>query len=106
MSEHIVQILENNKVTGVAIVTCNESSLCKDGTKNHIWNDVVMYTQSGKRLAWYSHREYAHLDSKQRERLVMKKQDDLMDQVNSSSVSCINCGIAYIEYDNPNFSEV
>lgn len=101
MSTQIVQILENNKVTGTAIITSNESELCKDGTKNHLWKDVVMWTQKGKRISWSTHKEYAHLDSKQRERLVHIKQNELLDPVNMASVACLNCGIAYTEFSNP-----
>lgn len=105
MSTQIVQILENDKLVGQAIITSNESELCKDGTKNHIWNDIVMWAESGKRISWNTHREYAHLDSQQRQLLVYKKQEQLLDSINMCSVACVNCGIAYTEFDNPSFRE-
>lgn len=53
--------------------------------------DVIYKAISGKVIYWHTYREWAHLDTKQREALIFKRHQELEDPIIEGMSSCSKC---------------
>lgn len=59
---------------------------------DHNWNgDVILWSASGKTIYWHTYRQWAHLPSRERHRLICDYHDEIEDPVTGSCVSCSKC---------------
>lgn len=100
MSEQFITGSINNKPISIFILRPNRSKECLLG-KNHLWEDVILYSNSGKRIDWKYYRQWAHLTSEVRDRLIMEFHELIDDPITMGSTACLHCGISYTEWDNP-----
>lgn len=53
--------------------------------------DVILWTHSGKNIYWHTYRQWAHLPTTERCKLIFKHHDEIDDPIQGSCVSCSKC---------------
>jgi hypothetical protein len=63
---------------------------------DHDWNgDEILWSASGKIIYWHTYRQWAHLPSRERYRLISDYHDEIEDPVTGGCASCSKCKKAF-----------